>query len=48
MRTVSSRASGRFGRRLPQELRRRLTRDNGGEVEVDGYPGDPVWFLHPV
>jgi hypothetical protein len=24
-------------------------RDNGGEIEVDGYPSDdPVWSLHPV
>ena len=33
-----------LGRGLPQELRQRLMRDNGGEVIVD----DDDWFLHPV
>ena len=42
-------AEAQLGRMLPDALRARLIRDNGGEVEVAGYPGDnPVWFLHPV
>ena len=42
-------AEGELGRRLPVDLRDRLMRDNGGEIEVDGYPGDnPIWYLHPV
>jgi hypothetical protein len=42
-------AEGKLGRQLPPELRVRLMRENGGEVEVRGYPGDdPVWQLHPV
>src|SRR5687768_3213061 len=42
-------AERRLGRTLPAALRARLMRDNGGEVEVAGYPSDdPVWQLHPV
>src|SRR5215216_5580085 len=42
-------AERELGRELPRALRDRLMRDNGGEVEVEGYPGDdPVWQLHPV
>jgi hypothetical protein len=42
-------AEAQLGRALPRALRTRLMRDNGGEIEVDGYPGDdPVWSLHPV
>jgi hypothetical protein len=42
-------AEALLGRRLPGGLRDRLMRDNGGEIEVDGYPGDnSIWFLHPV
>ena len=42
-------AEGELGRQLPVALRDRLMRDNGGEIEVDGYPGDnPIWYLHPV
>jgi hypothetical protein len=37
-----------LGRRLPHGLRERLRRDNGGEIPVEGYPGDDVWQLHPV
>lgn len=38
-----------LGRTLPAPLRERLMRDNGGEIEVEGVPGDdPVWYLHPV
>jgi hypothetical protein len=38
-----------LGRALPAGLRERLRRDNGGDVAVEGYPGDdPVWQLHPV
>jgi hypothetical protein len=37
-------AEARLGRRLPLDLRARLSRDNGGEVKV----GDEVWWLHPV
>ena len=33
-----------IGRRIPQELRSRLMRDNGGEIVVEGSD----WFLHPV
>jgi cell wall assembly regulator SMI1 len=33
-------AEAQLGRRLPPELRARLLRDNGAEIEVDGYPGD--------
>ena len=33
-----------LGRTLPQELRRRLMRNNGGEVVVE----DDDWSLHPV
>jgi hypothetical protein len=37
------------GRTLPTSLRSRLMRDNGGEIEVDGYPSDDAtWSLHPV
>lgn len=36
-------------RTLPTSLRSRLMRDNGGEIEVDGYPSDDAtWSLHPV
>lgn len=35
---------GQLGRRLPDELRARLTRDNGGEVHA----ADDIWQLHPV
>jgi SMI1 / KNR4 family (SUKH-1) len=42
-------AESQLGRTLPAALRDRLMRDNGGEIEVDGYPGDdPIWSLHPV
>jgi hypothetical protein len=42
-------AEGELGRQLPVALRDRLMRDNGGEIEVDGYPGDnPIWYLLPV
>ena len=42
-------AEGELGRRLPVVVRDRLMRDNGGEIEVHGYPGDnPIWYLHPV
>jgi len=42
-------AEAQLGRELPAALRSRLVRDNGGEIEVRGYPGDdPVWSLHPV
>ena len=37
-----------LGRRLPDGLRERLQRDNGGELTVEGYPGDEIWQLHPV
>jgi hypothetical protein len=37
-----------LGRPLPAGLRERLLRDNGGEVIVEGYPGDAEWQLHPV
>jgi SMI1 / KNR4 family (SUKH-1) len=42
-------AETQLGRGLPDALRARLKRDNGGEIEVAGYPGDnAIWFLHPV
>ena len=42
-------AEAELGRRLPAELRERLMRDNGGEIEADGYPSDEsIWSLHPV
>jgi hypothetical protein len=42
-------AEGELGRQLPVALRDRLMRDNGGEIEVGGYPGDnSIWYLHPV
>jgi hypothetical protein len=37
-------AEEQLGRRLPDELRRRLIRDNGGEIEAD----DDVWQLFSV
>jgi hypothetical protein len=43
-----------LGHRLPQDLRRRLRRDNGGEVtaiplqEGAGEDVDPYWHLFPV
>ena len=41
-------AETELGRRLPEAPRARLKRDNGGEIEVAGSPGDnAVWFLHP-
>lgn len=33
-----------LGRTLPQGLRQRLMRNNGGEVIIE----DDDWFLHPV
>ena len=42
-------AETELGRRLPEALRARIKRDNGGEIEVAGYPGDDaIWYLHPV
>jgi hypothetical protein len=42
-------AETELGRRLPEALRARLLRDNGGEIRVHGYAGDdPIWSLHPV
>jgi hypothetical protein len=47
--TESTRPRTQLGRRLPDTLRARLRRDDGGEIEVAGYPGDnAIWFLHPV
>jgi len=37
-------AEKQLGRRLPDELRARLLRSNGGEIEVEG----DTWTLHPV
>jgi hypothetical protein len=38
-----------LGRRLPSAHRARLLHDNGGDIQVKGYPGDdPGWTLHPV
>lgn len=39
-----SAAEQELGRRLPAALRRRLLRNNGGEVEA----ADDSWQLHPV
>ena len=43
-------AEEQLGRRLPQGLRRRLLRENGGEIEVlhHGEPLDEGWSLLPV
>ena len=42
-------AEDQLGIQFPRELRERLQRENGGEIETDGYPGDdPAWQLHPV
>jgi SMI1 / KNR4 family (SUKH-1) len=35
---------GQLGRRLPEDLRQRLMRDNGGEVQAAG----EAWALYPV
>ena len=37
-------AERELGRRLPDELRARLLRNNGGDLRVD----EEVWKLHPV
>lgn len=37
-------AEERLERRLPEALRARLMRDNGGEITAD----DATWTLHPV
>ena len=37
-------AEQQLGRRLPDDMRARLLRDNGGDVKVDG----DDWQLHPV
>lgn len=39
-----ARGEQQLGRRLPEALRERLMRDNGGEIEVDG----GIRRLHPV
>jgi hypothetical protein len=42
-------AERELGREFPPTLRRRLLRENGGDIEVAGYPGDDAsWQLHPV
>ena len=42
-------AERELGRDLPDPLRERLKRNNGGDVEVTGYPSDNLcWQLHPV
>lgn len=41
-------AESEIGFALPDTLRRRLVSENGGEVEVAGYPGDPLWELVPA
>ena len=42
-------AEEQLGRRLPQRLRERLLRNNGGEVLVRWEDGeDEQWQLHPV
>lgn len=33
---------------MPEGLRRRLSRNNGGEPVVDGSPDDGICWLHPV
>ncbi len=37
-------AEGELGSRLPASYRSRLSRDNGGEIELNDEP----WILHPV
>jgi hypothetical protein len=41
-------AEQELGREFPPMLRQRLLRENGGDIEVTGYPGDASWQLHPV
>lgn len=42
-------AERELGRNLPDPLRERLKRNNGGDVKVTGYSSDdPCWELHPV